>query len=88
MTKNEQESLDTDIPLGSEFGRLIHTQMVIKISQEDYESIAELYGEKADSLRVMGQTLVLYPDNICGNNNYNSSEICNIIAHLWWEQGE
>ena len=46
VTKNEQESFETDIANGSEFGRLIHTQMVIRIEKEDYERIAELYAKK------------------------------------------
>lgn len=46
--KSEVESLDTDVPSGSEFGRLIHTQMVIPVKKEDYEIIVKVYGEKVE----------------------------------------
>ena len=48
VSKNEEESLDTDIPPGSEFGRLIHTQMIIPIDKEDYEIVITIYGEKIE----------------------------------------
>jgi hypothetical protein len=48
VPKSEEEKLDTDIPSGSELGRLIHTQMLIPIDRNDYEIIARLYGEKIE----------------------------------------
>lgn len=48
VSKNEEESLDTEIPRGSEFGRLIHTQMIIPIDKEDYELIIIRYGENVE----------------------------------------
>ncbi len=48
VAKSEEEKLDTDIPRGSEFGRLIKTQVVMLIKREDYEKIAELYGKKVE----------------------------------------
>ena len=48
VRKDEVESLDTNIPSGSEFGRLVHTQMIIPIDKEDYEKIVKMYGEKVE----------------------------------------
>ena len=48
VSKNEVEGLASNIPAGSEFGRLIHTQMMIPIDKEDYEIIVEMYGEKVE----------------------------------------
>lgn len=48
VAKSEEENLGTDVPSGSEFGRLIHTQMLVQIDKEDYEKIARLYGEKVE----------------------------------------
>ena len=46
--EDEEEELDTKIPRGSEFGRLIKTQVVIPITREDYEKIVERYAEKVE----------------------------------------
>lgn len=48
VTKNEEENLGTHIPVGSEFGRLITTQVVIQIEKEDYYNISEYYGKKVE----------------------------------------
>jgi len=48
LSKNEVEGLSSSIPTGSEFGRLIHTQMIVPIDEEDYTIIVEMYGEKVE----------------------------------------
>ena len=45
VSKTEEENLDTEIPSGSEFGRLIRTQVILQIDKEDFELIATIYGE-------------------------------------------
>jgi len=49
LSKDEVEKLNTELQRGSEFGRLIKTQVIMQISKTDYEKIIKLYGEKVEN---------------------------------------
>ena len=48
IAKDDEEKLNTKIQRGSEFGRLITTQVIIQIEKDDYEKIVKLYGQKVE----------------------------------------